>query len=216
MAHPKSALFSAENIPAVAYVNLLNKELGSDWIYWEPETLTKIFDEKFKPAQLKSGAAHQPYDRAITAIFAAKTLLANPDVFASTLEGFEKIIIGLNNHVPDFSSFEVATPAEINYGLQLAKSILGELPKLSDDVISYIRACFAHYGVLAYPSFLLGYEPDSQKELRNKIREAAKLVIPEVPISDDIMTVQAAKLFDIENYAKERLIMAKEEMAKAK
>lgn len=216
MAHPKSALFNAENIPAVAYVRLLNSVLGKDWVEWEPETVRKSISDKFQlPAAVKSDVGHQPVDRVMAAIFAAKTLLSNPDVFATRLEGFENIVIGLNNRVPDFNIVEVSSPSELNYGVQIAKS-LTDFPKFSEDVIAYIRACFAEYGVFAYPDALLDYEPETQKELRNKIRARAKTWVPGMPVSDDIITVQAAKLYDVENYARERLLMAKEELASAK
>lgn len=216
MAHPKSALFNAENIPAVAYVRLLNSVLGKDWVTWEPETVRKSIADKFSlPDATKRDITHQPLDRAMATVFAAKTLISNPDVFSTRLEGFENIIIGLNNHVPDFDVIEISSPAELNYGVQIAKS-LTDFPKFSEDVVAYIRACFAEHGVFAYPDALVDYEPDSQKDLRIKIRARSKTWVPGMPVSDDIITVQAAKLYDVENYARERLLMAKEELASAK
>ena len=215
MAHPKSALFNAENIPATVYVNLLNSNLGKDWVDWEPETLRKSIASKFQIETIKKDASHQAIDRVMATIFAAKTLISNPPVFSTRLEGFENIIIGLNNHVPDFNVIEVSSPAELNYGVQIAKS-LTSFPKFSEDVISYIRACFSEYGVFAYPDSLLDYEPSEQRDLKNKIRARSKTWIPGTPVLDDIITVQAAKLYDVENYAKERLLMAKEELASAK
>lgn len=217
MAHPKSALFHAENVPIIIYVRLLNSALGKDWVSWEPETLRKSISDKFHlPEAIKPDVGHQPIDRVMAAIFAAKTLLGNPDVFSTRLEGFENIILAFNNHVPNFDVLEVASPAEINYGVQLAKNLEPDLPKFSEDVVAYIRGCFAQYGVFSYPEALLDYEPDSQKELREHIRARAKNIDINNLNIEDVVDVQAAKLYDVENYALERLTMAKEELAKAK
>jgi len=217
MAHPKSALFHAENVPVVIYVRLLNSVLGPTWVSWEPETLRNSLAQKFDlPKADKSEKAHKPIERVMAAIFAAKTLLGNPDVFSTRLEGFENIILAFNNHVPNFDVLEVASPSEINYGIQLAKLIEPDLPKFAEDVVAYIRACFAQYGVFAYPESLADYEPESQKELREQIRVRAKNIDINNLNMEDVVDVQAAKLYDVENYALERLAMAKEEMAKAK
>lgn len=217
MSHPKSALFNAENVPVAVYVRVLNSVLGADWVSWEPETLRKSIADKFSlPKVLKPDVTHQPVDRAMAAIFAAKVLIGNPDVFSTRIEGFENIILAFNNHVPNFDVLEVASPSEINYGIQLAKSIEPDLPKLSEDVIAYIQACFVQHGVFAYPESMLDYEPDTQKELRERIRARAKSLNLDKLNMEDLVDVQAAKLYDVENYALERLAMAKEEMAKAK
>jgi|DEB19_MinimDraft_3_1074340.scaffolds.fasta_scaffold01684_5 hypothetical protein len=217
MSHPKSALFNAENVPVAVYVRLLNSVLGSDWVSWEPETLRTSISTKFSlPTSLKSDVSHQPIDRAMASIFAAKTLLGNPDVFATRIEGFENIILAFNNHVPNFEVLEVASPAEISYGIQMARMIHPNLPKFSEDVVAYIQACFVQHGVFAYPKAIIEYEPDSQKDLREKIRARVE-DIPNATLNlEELVDVQAAKLYDVENYVFERLSMAKEEMAKAK
>jgi len=215
MAHPKSALFAAEYIPASIFVALLNGEFGPEWVDWEPETLRNTIATKFDvPDVLKAGDTATA--RVMSGIFAAKTLAGNPDLFASRVDGFEKIILGLNNRIPDFLTMEVASPAEINFGIIIAREVIGHVPKLSEDVIAYIRGSCRQYGVFAFPVALRRFEPNDQKDLRDKIRARAETLNINSINQESMLDVQAAKLYDIKAYSNERLAMAKEEMAKAK
>lgn len=202
-------LFRAANVPAEVYVRLLNRELGPGWVQWEPETLRSAVRTKI----LTDSVDYE--DHAWPAIFAAKTVMGNPDVFSTRLEGFENVVMGLNSHQPDFDAVEIASPAEINYAVQVAKVLVRDLPRFSEDVVAYIRACFKEAGVFAYPSALLEFEPDHDKDIRNKIRLRADTMTPGADVKENLIDIQAAKLYDVEHYAVERMDMAKEELASA-
>jgi len=195
--------FTTDIYPATLYVKLLRDKFQDSWVEFEPETLWASIYNEFKIKNISAGAK--------AAIQAAKTLLGNLPAYTTDIRGFETITVGLNNFTPSFEVFEICTPQEINYGFEIANTLVSSI-KFDDNVIKYIQACFAQAGVFAYPKKLIFAEPATAVDVRNQIRERASkdTPSPEKLKLDDLVEVQAAKLVAVEDYTRQRLILAAE------
>lgn len=195
--------FTTDIYPATLYVKLLRDKFKDSWVDFEPETLWASVYNEFGIKNISAGAK--------AAIQAAKTLLGNLPAYTTDIRGFELVTVGLNNFTPSFEVFEICTPQEIYYGHQIASTITSPI-KFDSNVIKYIQACFSQAGVFAYPSKLVFAEPSTNRDVRDKIRARAEQARSDKlnPDLENMVEVQAAKLLAVEDYAKQRILLAAE------
>lgn len=191
-------IFAKDYIPAPILVSALDQQFSA-WEEWEPETLWAELGEVS--------------DSSRAAIMAAKTLRANPEAYYTDLNGFEDITLGLNGTQPDFAVVEVCSPGEILLGVRFARKIVPP-SSFTKEVVSYVQACFAQHGVYAYPRDLISFEPDKDKERRDRIRVLADSVSADV-VHTDLESVQAAKLHDVMAHVAGWVEKAKESLSGA-
>jgi hypothetical protein len=195
--------FTTDIYPATLYVKVLRDKFQDSWVEFEPETLWASIHNEFGIKNISAGAK--------AAIQAAKTLLGNLPAYTTDIRGFEAVTVGLNNFTPSFEVFEICSPQEINYAYEIANTIIFPI-KFDDNVIKYIQACFSQAGVFAYPKKLMFAEPNTSSDVRNQIRARAaeeNFDADKIKI-DNLVDVQAAKLLAVEDYARQRILMAAE------
>lgn len=186
-------LITSSGLTSLVYHAHLSTKFGKAWLEWEPETLWQaIEDEWLAP----------PTEGAKAAIMAVRVLLSNDDFFED-IQTFEAVVLGLNNHQPKFDRLEVAAPHEIAYAISQVNALrTKDRPEYSDDVIHYVRGSMREYGNYVYPFMLAFADPgDRSPSIEAKIKKMAKSP-PKDP--DDMVSVQAAKLHDLNVYIEAR------------
>lgn len=131
------------------------------WWSWEPETLTHQITKDF-------GELTESH---WSVLKAAAVIKANPAAFTTNMLTFAFCIKGLNGCSPYFSHFPVCTPEELLFGVSLATRLAPKsIDGYASEVSSYIAACFTEAGVYAYPSILKRFQPNTDAETKEAIR----------------------------------------------
>jgi hypothetical protein len=194
--------------PATTILNLLQEAFGPSWVLWEAETI-------YLGLQNHYGMTHVISDENKSCIQAVKTLMTN-NLYFEDLLGFEKITLGLNNIVPTFDHLEVASPGEIYYGMSMVNILLGDVDftALSDEVRVYIQACFKESGQAVFPESLNFLQDPKHQDLVSEVRQRAEQLkqLGSSVDTDDVVSVQAAKLHDCEAYTRARIDEARKEL----
>lgn len=191
-------LITSSGITSLVYKAHLDNKFKAAWLEWEPETLWAAIEEEW---------GNKPSDGTKAAIMATRVLLSH-DEFYDDIQTFEAVVLGLNNHQPNFDRLEVAAPHEIAYAVMQEKG-LRKRPEggFGDDVIHYVQASMREYGNYVYPLMLAFAEPkDIDTEVTTKVKKLAKSP-PKDPT--DLVGVQAAKLHDLHVYIAARTAESK-------
>ncbi len=149
-----------------------------DWIEYEPETIRAVggFDELDVNKAL-----------ALQVAFSKSFRFTN-------WRGFEKVVIALNEVIPDFNSIEGATPREIQKAIKAMEVVSGEKVVLSDDVVRYVAGSYRYANIVYCPFFSEVDKLLEETDFKTQVREAWKKKIePE----DDAIGVQLSRLLAI-------------------
>lgn len=149
-----------------------------DWIEYEPETIRAI--EGFDELDVNKALALQ-------VAFSKSFRFTN-------WRGFEKVVIALNNVVPDFNSIEGATPREIQKAIKIMETISDEKVTLMDDVIRYVAGSYRWANIVYCPFFPEVDKLLEETELKAQVREAWK---NKVEPEDDAIGVQLSRLLAV-------------------
>jgi len=178
--------------------NMLIERYKKAWLEWEPETLWTMIQKDF------GGALGEQTKNTINAI---KTLLLT-DAFWKEYPVFENCIQALNGEIPDFSMTQPASPAQLAFGIEMAKRIRDNA--FSDEIKSYVRAVMSDNGFTVYPSQLAFAQPVESEEVK-QMKEAWEQMHRENPnfimdpLEENAIGVLFARLNAVQLYVDARL-----------
>jgi len=148
----KSVLQSAspfvdKEIHPLILIELLNREIGPDWVIFLPETIRQI---------IRSKHSVEPADIVMDKIGALKTLL-NSTIYYDNWMVFEKCTRAFNSKPVDFTLMQHISIPDIFYSLSLMYKI--RKGDLSDEVNAYIYTHMKYNGVFYLPPIAADFDP---------------------------------------------------------
>jgi hypothetical protein len=155
---PGEALFRSKGIWPGAYQSVLNRQFGTAWLSWEPETLW---------TEIKRIWQADPSGEVRSKILAIRVAITT-DLFYSDAPAFENMVLAINDLQYDPGEIQLASPEELVYALRM----LGPLKDgiFSREVTGYIRACCRKAGLVRYPDELRFAEPAYPAELAQHVK----------------------------------------------
>lgn len=178
---------------------------GDDWLEYEPETIEEITID---------GETISESEGNMNKIMALQTaLLSQTDdegFHFTDWQIFEKIVLTLNDVVPDFEQIEQADPHEIEGAFALLRQIEDNIT-FNDEVASYIAATYQVKNIVYCPHHKQVDELLANTELRNdveevwnKLPETTDEIVDKIAnLEDEVRSYQLKKLMFIEEYTKE-------------
>lgn len=140
------APFTAQNFlvhhdthPLVLDIVLLD-EYGTDWLDWEPETLSTEIKDDFRQSSISALNWQQ--------IQAVKTCHLTPAPWKAW-EAFGVVCQALNNNIPNFHTMQKPTIAQVMLSFDVMKKI--DQQTFSEEMAQFTAACFLDEGVYYLP-----------------------------------------------------------------
>ncbi len=191
-----SKLFTSKHIVPAAYKLLLDSELGVGWCHWEPETVWAEIERIFKVV---------PTGEVRTKINAIKVFIAT-EVFYHDAPAFENIVLAVNDLFVDPTSFQICSPEEIVYALNVLRPIENTKQDFGREIVAYVDVSCKQAGLLKYPNELAFAQPVYE----GMLAEIEKMIVPKFtdPTTVDlnnIVDVQGLRLFQINSYVTEKM-----------
>lgn len=181
-------------------LNELNKNYKG-WLEWEPETIREIItDDEVK----------------FNKIMALQTVLnAQSDdesIYFTDWQIFEKIVLALNEIVPNFADIEEAEPHEIHLAYLFLEDIKGEVG-FNDEVKKYIATSYHTNNIVYCPFYDSVNDFLDDSELVTKVKDYYEKIpwdedeaIEKIAdLDDNQVVVQVKKLIYIIQYTKKEL-----------
>lgn len=143
-----SALSKMAGISPIGIFEMLNRQYGSDWHDWEPETIWRTLE----------------LEQAVTPNEEVKNLIQSLQLIAKTdfpfedYHIFEKVGHALNLNYVNFEIMQPLDPDEIALAIKILKDLRPGL-EFEHEVNAYIGACGKNAGMVLLPSDLFGEEP---------------------------------------------------------
>jgi hypothetical protein len=145
---PHKLVMADPRTPATVLLVIVTDVLGSEWLQWDPETVTMELRQGF---QLELPTVN------INKLMAAKRLVTE-DVFYQQLPDFIELCNVLTNGVFDPREFDPADTGEISWGITEALLIWPPDPKdeepFSQDIVQYIGYALDEEGIMDPPDVL--------------------------------------------------------------
>jgi hypothetical protein len=168
------------------------KDLGPEFITYEPETL-------FKEMRIKYG----PIGRVTSERLLACQVLHANNVFWSEWEAFEKITASISGEVAIFSYSQPPDPEEAAIALVSAAQF--DSHEYSDEVKRYIAACCLHDGLFYLEGELAMCMPFAVEYLDSKgievsinaVRDLLNKTTSPIPDPDSVEEVQVNKILSV-------------------
>ena len=133
-------------------------------------------------------------------------------VFFNDWQIFEKIVLALNEIIPNFADLEGVEPHEIHFAYKFLEDIKGKV-EFNNEVKKYIAACYKNNNIVHCP-FYEGVDEllESNEELATKVKkyyhkipwDEDKAIEKIADVADNPVTVQVKRIIYIIQYAKER------------
>lgn len=191
--------FTSKFIRPKTYLKFFRRFYKSspDWLDFDPGTIWMDIQKTFKV---------EPSDNVRDKINAMKTSLTT-EAFFSDWVFFEKVILAFNDMMVVPGMLQASSPAELGYGLVVAREILTP-QHFDEDIYDYIRASCKTDGLLIYPSPFKFAQPTY-----DDANALAKKVISELKsgkITSAMAKNQESRLADVNDYITQRLRKEKE------
>lgn len=173
----------------------LDKE--GEWLDWEPETI-RTLTLLNKPVE----------EVTLNKIMALQTVLRTQVVDGSlgtfihfdNWKLFEKVVIALNNTIPDFGEVEAATPFEIHRAIMSLKKIHDVT--LGGDAAKYIAAAYMTDNIVHCPFYKVVDDLLEETALKALVRESWPDRRRMDLSKDGIVEIQISRLVAIESAGK--------------
>lgn len=150
-------IWNETNVSPLVYHIVLYKNLGKEYIGWEPETLRKYMSSE--------NISELTWNK----IFACKAL-HDSDLFWEEFDTFQNYCVVFNNDIPDFSIHEDIFPSEIlNCIHQVSNFIKSD--SFGDEIDGYVAALCNESGFISLPMDLSQF----QGKLNSLYPESAKI-----------------------------------------
>lgn len=176
----------------MVYQHILNKEFGTEWVDWLPETLYQEIDRLWGVV---------PSEEVSNKLGALKVFLTT-DLFYHDASVFEHIVQAINDSPFDPDEMTLSAPDEIEFTLR----ILGPFdPKMFErEIVAYIRTCCEASGLLVYPPSMRFAQPEYTKP---ELKKAVKQIKPRMceDCSSDLVAQQSKKLYEVTMSAVDKL-----------
>lgn len=181
--------------PPSWYARKLIDKYDQAWFEWEPETIWMQIQSDFK---------YPVNELAKNKINAAKAVLMM-DGFWREWQIFEKVVQAFNDHIPNFLSVEVPSPAEMAWAVTEAK-YLNPGNVFSDEIIGYVQTGCRDVGLVYYPEDLLFAQPRPLGTLAADVKSGWEMIKGqlELEIIENELGVNLVRLQAVEVYVKER------------
>lgn len=168
-----------------------------DWIDWEPETI-RTLEIEGKPVD----------EITFNKIMALQTVFRT-----QVIEGplgtiihfddwklFEKVVIALNDTVPNFAEIESATPLEIHRAIMMLEKIHNVT--LGGDAAKYIAASYMTANIVHCPFYKVVDDLLEETTLKKIVKEAWKDRNKIDLSKDGVLEIQLSRLMAIESAGK--------------
>jgi hypothetical protein len=153
----------------------LNRRYGDKWLLWHTDTLKKELEYEQELA----------LDDLIWNKICAMRAILYSDLFFEYFYVFEKIIVAINNRVPNFSIFTPVSPHELVWGVFISKNIRDE--KFSEEVKNYVYKIFEYNGILfPHPVVDFNNKFNKYRDVVKKINNDFDAIRDEDEITDPV------------------------------
>lgn len=164
----RRAAFTHQMTHPLTFDLVLVKEMGAEYLEWEPETL-------WREIQLTWGTSVSEVNK--NKIQAVRTI-RTADLPYEQWEVFESVATGLIGHTPEFRVMKRCSPRSVGLALDtLAK--VRDTPKATAEVHKYGAACLLDHGVAYGPGTLVPCNEHVAKfvdpEIQHRVQLAVKL-----------------------------------------
>ena len=205
-----SEYLARHDVHPLKLVAELDDTLGSEWTEWEPETIRESIVKQ---------AGVEPSDDVMSKIMAVKVVSRRPDVFFDDWHAMEKISVAFNDQSPIMGAIE-DVPVE---WLSNAVAVITKLAGVNDfgpETTKYVAARLYDQGYVVAPPLLkfadqhLGEMVDDDA-LRKKVilAYAQSLDASDLDESEDVVSIQVARLLRNHAYVLDRLDESRDQLA---
>lgn len=187
------AAFTHQMTHPLTFDLLLVKEMGAEYLEWEPETL-------WREVQLTWGTTVSEVSK--NKIQAVRTI-RTADTPYEQWEVFEKVATGLVGHTPEFRVMQRLSPRALGLGLDTLNKVR-DTPKPAEELFRYGAACLLDHGVAYGPGPLEPCNKHVTKFVDPEIQQRVQLAVRrgKAPSFDgrDELDVQVMKSIALRDY----------------